>query len=82
MLVLVGLITRSVLKELIIQVSMETKFPPAYSDIRAQGFCFLTAADSIDPVAQPCFTQIFVDLASSTEASSETEETHFQAHQA
>lgn len=31
---------------------METKFPPAYSGVRAQGFCFLTATDSIDPVAQ------------------------------
>ena len=74
--------TGSVLKEFMIQVRMETKFPPAYSDVRAQRFCFLTATDSIDPVAQPCFTQIFVVLASSAEASSEMEETHFQTHQA
>lgn len=47
----------SVLKELISRVSREPKFPPGYSDLRSQGFCFLTAVDPVDPNAQLCFNQ-------------------------
>lgn len=31
---------------------------PGRSDIRARGFCFLTAIVSTDPNGQPCFIQI------------------------
>lgn len=48
----------SVLKELVIQVSMEPNFPPGYSDLKFQGFFFFTAIDPIDPNAQLCFNQI------------------------